>query len=165
MMVGVTVNATSQDIARSVEIAGLDMIQLSGDEDPTVLSDIDVPVIKALRFGAEVTLDEALREVEAWSNAPGPAARIIVEGHAEGSYGGTGTRADWGFVSQIAERYPVVLAGGLTPGNVADAISQAQPVGVDVSSGVETDGAKDLAKIREFVLRSRLSSVSRRPGN
>jgi phosphoribosylanthranilate isomerase len=164
MIVGVIVNALPEDIARDVEVGGLDVIQLSGDEDPAVLTHIDVPVIKALRFGMDVELDEALREVDAWLSAPVPAVRVIVEGHAEGSYGGTGTRANWDLVARIAERYPVVLAGGLTPENVAEAIAVAEPAGVDVSSGVETDGAKDLAKIREFVLRSRLSAVSRRPG-
>jgi phosphoribosylanthranilate isomerase len=164
-LVGVTVNARPESIARDVEIAGLDLVQLAGEEDPAVLAEIDVPVIKALRFRAEVSLDEALREVDAWLSAPKAAARVLVEGHAAGSYGGTGTRADWGFVSRIAERYPVVLAGGLTPDNVSEAIAVARPAGVDVSSGVETDGQKDSGKIRDFVGRSRMNAVSRWPIN
>jgi phosphoribosylanthranilate isomerase len=159
-VVGVTVNAAPSEIAQSVEDAGLNMVQLSGDEMPDILGEIDVPVIKALRFAFGTTLDEAFGLADAWLSGARPASRIIVEGHAEGSYGGTGTRADWEFVARIAERYPITLAGGLTPDNVAEAISVVQPAGVDVSSGVESDGAKDHRKIRSFIERARRGATT-----
>lgn len=153
--VGVTVNAAPEDIARVIAVGALDAIQLSGDEPVSILAGIDVPVIKALRFTAATSLDDAIRQVDAWLSGPRPAERVIVEGHAEGSYGGSGARADWEFVARIAARYPIVLAGGLDPDNVAEAIETVQPQGVDVSSGTETDGVKDHTKIRAFVRNAR----------
>lgn len=156
--VGVTVNASPGEIRRATQIAGLDAVQLSGDEDSSVLPDIDLPVAKMLRFPSGTSLDAALREVEGWLSGPKPAIRVMVEGHVDGSYGGTGSRADWVLVAQIAERYPIVLAGGLTPDNVVEAVSAANPAGVDVSSGVETDGVKDHEKIRIFIAKARRSA-------
>lgn len=154
-IVGVTVNATPADIASVVRDGGVEAIQLSGDESPDVLGDIDVPVFKALRFPVGTSFEDATREVDRWFSAADPVARVIVEGHAPGSYGGTGTRADTELVSKIALRYPIVLAGGLTPDNVAGAIAETRPWGVDVSSGVEIDGEKDARKIRTFIERAR----------
>lgn len=154
-IVGVTVNTTAEEITQMVETAGLETVQLSGDESTGILDRLDLPVIKVVRFPEGVTLDDAMREIDPWFAASKPVARVIVEGHAPGSWGGTGTRADWSFVETLAVRYPVVLAGGLDPDNVGEAISTARPWGVDVSSGVETDGRKDAAKIREFVRAAR----------
>jgi phosphoribosylanthranilate isomerase len=159
-LVGVTVNAEPDVIVRDVEIAGLDMIQLSGDESPDVLDRYDLPVIKALRFEAGVTFDDAIRRVAAWLDRPKAARHVIIEGHADGSFGGTGTRADWDLAAGIARRYPVILAGGLAPDNVEDAIRIVQPFGVDVSSGTESNGVKDHAKIRAFAQHAQRSAAS-----
>lgn len=157
-MVGVTVNATPQAIDDAVQVGGVEAIQLSGDETPDVLDWIDVPVFKVLRFAEGTSFEDATREVDAWYAAAKPAARIIVEGHAPGSYGGTGTRADLALVEKVALRYPIVLAGGLDPDNVVAAIAEVRPWGVDVSSGVETDGEKDPAKIVAFIERARAAA-------
>lgn len=150
-LVGVVVNPTPDEIAPIVAESEIDMIQLSGDQTPDILANIDVPVIKALRFPSGMPPDNALREVSSWLDGPNPAQHIIVEGHADGSYGGTGTRAEWTLVAEVAKRYPVILAGGLDPDNVAGAVSDVRPFGVDVSSGIETDGVKNHDKIRRFV--------------
>jgi phosphoribosylanthranilate isomerase len=154
-IVGVTVNTSPQEIARMMETGRLETIQLSGDESPEVLDRIEVPVIKVMRFPEGMSLEDAMREIDPWFAASKPVSRVIVEGHAPGSWGGTGTRADWSFVETLAVRYPIVLAGGLDPDNVGEAITSARPWGVDVSSGVETDGRKDASKIREFVRAAR----------
>jgi phosphoribosylanthranilate isomerase len=79
----------------------------------------------------------------------------MVEGYSERGAGGTGTLADWALAADIARHRPFILSGGLDPGNVTRAISLVRPVGVDVSSGVEVDGAKDPERIRRFVTASR----------
>ncbi len=119
-----------------------------------------MPVIKAFRFPEGTSLDDAARVIEPWFSAARPAARVIVEGHAPGAYGGTGMPADWSLVARLGERFPVVLAGGLTPENVADAVREARPWGVDVSSGVERDGQKDPEMIYQFVTRARQAYAS-----
>jgi phosphoribosylanthranilate isomerase len=159
-MVGVVVNATPNEIALAVAISGVDMIQLSGEETPDILESIDVPVIKAVRFADGTTLEDARRVVGAWLDRPRPAHWVLVEGHAPGSHGGTGTVADWDQVSRIASGYPVWLAGGLSPDNVADAIALVRPQGVDVSSGVEVGGVKDAARIRAFLGEAHCPGIS-----
>jgi len=154
-LVGVVVNASPGEISALVEESGVDMIQLSGDEAPEILASIDVPAIKALRFPSGLPVEDALRQVSVWLDGPRPVDHVIVEGHADGSYGGTGTRADWAFVAEVAKRYPIILAGGLDPENVGDAISAVRPFGVDVSSGIETNGVKDHGKIRRFFASAR----------
>jgi phosphoribosylanthranilate isomerase len=69
----------------------------------------------------------------------------------DGSYGGTGQTGDWRLAAEASRRWPIILAGGLTPANLAEALTVVAPRGVDVSSGVETDGAKDIAKIARFL--------------
>ncbi len=150
-LVGVVVNASAAEIAESVETSGVDMIQLSGDERPEMLDELEVPVIKALRFATGTAVDEARREIARWLDRPRPATWVLVEGHVPGSYGGTGTVADWALAARLAEEFPVWLAGGLAPDNVAAAVEQVRPFGVDVSTGIETDGVKDAAKIRSFI--------------
>jgi phosphoribosylanthranilate isomerase len=158
--VGVVVNASAQEIARNVSDGALDMIQLSGDEEPDILDDIDVPAIRMVRLGMGTPVDEARREVTRWLDRTRPAHWIFVEGHAAGTYGGTGTRADWDLVAALAREFPLWLAGGLEPGNVAEAINAVRPFGVDVSSGIETDGAKDPEKIGSFLANAQASSRS-----
>lgn len=155
-MIGVVVNVRPDELASICAESGLDMIQLSGDESPDILTETNVPVVKALRFSAGLSTDEALREVSAWLDGPSRAQHVIVEGHSDGSYGGTGTRADWMLVAELARRYPVILAGGLNPDNVGDAMAAVRAKGVDVSSGIETEGKKDAGKIRDFVARARI---------
>lgn len=155
LAVGVVVNESPSAIDEIVRMSGIDIVQLSGDEAPATLAEIELPVWKALRFPAGTTFDDASRMVESWLAAPRPAQAVLIDASVPGQYGGTGHVADWDLAALLALRYPVVLAGGLTPGNVAGAIGSVRPTGVDVSSGVEVDGAKDPVRIAAFIEASR----------
>ena len=149
--VAVTVNETSESIRRILDTTAVDIIQLSGDESPALLRDIDTTFWKALRFTTGTTLDDARRAIEPWVEGPHRVSAILLDAAVDGSYGGSGHTADWTLSARLAEQYPVILAGGLSPENVGDAIQQVDPMGVDVSSGVESGGSKDHGKIRDFV--------------
>lgn len=153
--VGVTVNESAATLNELRETARLDALQLSGDEDPAILDDLDGIVWKALRFEPGTTVDAASREIEPWLDHHRRVEVVLVDAYVRGMYGGSGHQADWDLARQLSERYPVVLAGGLSPDNVSGAVEQATPLGVDVSSGVETDQRKDPDKIRRFVSSAR----------
>lgn len=152
-VVGVVVNETAAAINDMVRAAGLDVAQLSGDESPDLIDDLDLPAWKTVRFAAGTMFDVARRELERWLDRARPPQRLLVDAAVPGHYGGSGVRADWDLAARLASEYPLVLAGGLDPENVAEAITSVRPAGVDVSSGVETDGGKDVAKIGQFVAR------------
>lgn len=152
--VGVFVNESAGHVSAVVSAAGLDVVQLSGDEAPDILEKISVPVWKAFRFAAGTTFDAACRIIEPWLTHHNPVAAIMTDAAVLGRHGGTGHRADWELAARLAERYPVILAGGLDASNVADAIRTVRPEGVDVSSGVEVGGIKDHTSIRNFIAAS-----------
>jgi phosphoribosylanthranilate isomerase len=150
--VGVFVNPAADEVAEVAARVGLAAIQLSGDESPELCAQIAAatgkPIIKAVRLRDEhsvATLDGYLRA----------GATLLVDTPARGLYGGAGETGDWSLARRVAERWPIILAGGLTPANVAEAVTTVTPRGVDVSSGVETDRAKDIAKVRAFITRAR----------
>jgi phosphoribosylanthranilate isomerase len=157
-LVGVFVNQPAGYMLDIAGACGLDALQLSGDEGAAIVGELradrpDRMIIKALRLagaGGE----------QSWLDAGAP-VRLLVDAHVPGAYGGAGVVGDWTRAAQLARRRAIVLAGGLTPGNVAEAITQVQPWGVDVSSGVETDGIKDHAKIQAFVATVRAADLAR----
>lgn len=150
-VVGVVVNETAESLSDLIERSGIDLIQLSGDEPSDLLDHLAIPVIKAIRLQPGQSVNDAERTIARWLDHRHPVDAILLDAHVAGHYGGTGRRVDWTIAAELAERYPVILAGGLTPENVSDGIRQVAPFGVDVSSGVETNGTKDHQKIREFV--------------
>lgn len=154
-IVGVTVNKSASDLHELFEVARLDMLQLSGDEAIDILDELDMPVIKVLKFPAGTSMDSATSEVDAWLSHRHAPELVMVEGHNPDAHGGTGTMADRKLVGEITVRYPVVLSGGLTPDNVAESIRILRPIGVDVASGTETDGMKDPEKLTAFVRNAR----------
>lgn len=154
-LVGVTVNATAADIRRIVEVGTIDIVQLSGDQSPDLLDEIDIPVIKTIHVGADMSTDELDRLTDPWLDHPRPAIAIHIDAKVTGHYGGTGVRADWSHAAHLAARYPALLAGGLNPGNVFEGIQAVAPRGVDVSSGVEIAGEKDLALVEAFIAHAR----------
>lgn len=146
-LVGLFVNAALAVINDVAAQVGLDYVQLCGEEPVTMLPHLNCKVIKAVRCGGQPDVDDLLREVEAWHSA---GATILLD--APGVGGGHGKLADWQYAASVARRYPIILAGGLNPGNVAEAVAMVQPAAVDVSSGVERErGAKDANLIRQFI--------------
>jgi phosphoribosylanthranilate isomerase len=145
-IVGLFVNEAPARMLAIARQCSLDTIQLSGDEPSEVAEQLPgIALFKAIR------LDSAPSEADWLKADQAPNVRLLVDAHVPGSYGGAGVLADWGRAAELASRRPIVLAGGLTPENVDAAIRQVQPWGVDVSSGVETNGLKDATKIWAFV--------------
>jgi len=154
--VGVFVNAPSSEICGLVERLHLGAVQLHGDESPEMLADLGpVKVLKVVGVASEADLDPARRlrdRAEALGRPPD--AYLVDARVAGGPRGGTGRVADWSLAARMqAEGFrPLVLAGGLGPENVAEAIRAVRPWGVDSSSGTEASpGEKSPEKIRAFV--------------
>jgi phosphoribosylanthranilate isomerase len=143
--VGVFANQSEQEVMRSAEMAGLDYIQLHGNESASFAKRMPLPVIKAFAIHSEEDL-ENLHDY--------PADYLLVD-LPKGS-SGQGLTLDWGML-QKAELplNKIFLAGGLTPENVGEAISTVFPFAVDVASGVETNGKKDAKKIKAFITESK----------
>ncbi len=145
-VVGVFVNSAAQEVNRIADHCQLDWVQFSGDETPAECARIERPVIKAIRVGDR--LPDELNEAGAVLRQK---FLYLLDARVDGKYGGTGTRFDWQIAREVCTRLPVMLAGGLIPENVAEAIKSVHPWGVDVSSGVETGGIKDMVKVRAFI--------------
>lgn len=142
--VGVFVNPEPEEVTAAIASCGLMMLQFHGDEPAEFCSQFGLMAIKAFRIRDAASL-AALADypTEAW----------LLDAWSPAAHGGTGERFNWDLAVQAkALGRPVLLAGGLTPENVAEAVKQVRPFGVDVSSGVESaPGLKDAAKIRAFV--------------
>lgn len=150
MVVGVFVDASAVEINQVVRAAGLDLVQLHGDEPPELLTEIACPVIKVVR----PPLGTAPSDVAGWftrfAAVPNAPLLYLVDGYTPDAAGGVGVRSDWDLAAALAADWPLGLAGGLDPANVGEAIRTVRPAAVDVSSGVETDGVKDPTKIAAF---------------
>jgi tryptophan synthase beta subunit len=140
--VGVFVDESEEEVRRIAAQVGLSAVQWHGTETPAYAARLGVRVIKAVRADAA-----ALAGLDEWPET----TTLLVDATDAERRGGTGSTADWAMASRMARRRPIVLAGGLTPENVAQAIREVRPAGVDVSSGVESSpGVKDHAALRRF---------------
>jgi len=150
-VVGVFVNAPSSQVNEIADFCALDLVQLSGDESWEYCREVVGPIIKAIRVDQQSPA-ELYTELSAGSKLP-PSQKFItlLDSQVEGKYGGTGESFDWKLVQQVAKRFPVIIAGGLTAANVGQLVREVKPWGVDVSTGVESNGLKDASKIRAFV--------------
>lgn len=145
LRVGVFVNAGSDLPRRLVEEGFIDVVQLHGDETPAdaeVFRNAGIPFLKAIGVKGLADLDLARGF---------GAAGILLDAHAPGVYGGTGRTIDWALARSFAERnpdLPLILAGGITPENIAEAIQAVRPAALDVASGAELrPGVKDFGKV------------------
>lgn len=153
--VGVFVKETAAAINATADEAGLDWVQLSGDEPAALGRELERPVVMVVHVGGETSKVLARRLDAMEKELKGHQHLFLLDTHTKHAYGGTGTAFDWDAAKFAAGRFPVIVAGGLTPENVTDAIEALHPWGVDVSTGVETDGDKDADKIREFIRKVR----------
>ena len=152
LVVGVFVNSAAAEVNRTADYCGLDWVQLSGDEPWGFCREIERPVIKVVRVSRNNRPEQVLRDLEYGSKVLGKKKHMFhLESNASDKYGGSGMKFDWKLAKPIAEKFPVIVAGGLTPDNVAEAIKVISPWGVDVSTGVETKGVKDMTKIMKFI--------------
>lgn len=142
-LVGVFANASATAVEQIAANCNLSVVQLHGDEKWLDYADIKMPIWRAFRL-----LDhKPVPDLSPWL-----VERFVIDSAKGSSYGGTGEIADWETAASIAKERALILAGGLNPENVASAIAQVMPGGVDVSSGVESFcGKKDWQKMREFV--------------
>jgi phosphoribosylanthranilate isomerase len=146
-LVGVFVNAHLDEVVGVADGLGLTMVQLHGDEGPSYCAEVarrtGAKLIKAHRVRARADL----QALEAFHTD-----YHLLDAHVPGRWGGTGETFDWELVAARRSPVPLILSGGLTPDNVADAIAATHPYAVDVASGTEAaPGVKDLAKVEAFV--------------
>ncbi|MCL6447194.1 MAG: phosphoribosylanthranilate isomerase [Armatimonadetes bacterium] len=146
--IGVFVDAPLHEVQEIARFCGLDAVQLHGSESPRYCRLAGLPVIKAFRVGAG-DLTGAVGSYDA--------AAILLDTYVPGRAGGTGKSFDWRLAGKLKLNYAgrIILAGGLNAQNVQEAIRIARPDGVDVSSGVETNGRKDREKIKEFIKKAK----------
>ena len=156
LIAGVFADQQATGVNELAATAGLDLVQLSGAEDADYIAAMTPPVLKAVHVAPETSAEDVLEAA-----APGGAAVIMLDTASAEARGGTGQTFDWTGAAEVAERLPIMLAGGLTPENVAEAVATVEPWAVDVSSGVETDGAKDVEKIRAFIRAAKGAGVGR----
>ena len=165
LLVGVFVNETASYMASVLENCHLDLAQLSGDETPNLLGDPDSPLYgrgyKALR---PYSIEEGVIEAE-WYQSERRLPQqpsILIDSRHKGLYGGTGQTSDWVLAAGLAREIPgLMLAGGLKPDNVAEAIRQVKPFAVDAASGVESSpGKKDHDLVRAFINNARKAGES-----
>ena len=150
-LVGLFANQTIEDVNEIVSRCELDYVQLCGDEDSNYWADIEARVIKQIKVPTNLNDNEVVDLIDLSLDKTVKAGAIpLLYRFEEGKLGGTGKVFDWSILQGISEKYDFMLAGGLTPDNVSEAIRVATPWAVDVSSGVEKNGDKDEYLIIEF---------------
>ena len=162
--VGVFVNASAPEVAAIAADVGLHAVQLHGDEPADLLAQIPLKLSIVRAFRCDVRGLAPLADyLEACRGSGRLPDAVLIDADATDGYGGTGRVADWEQIAlerELIGEIPLILAGGLTPANVADAIDAVRPDGVDVASGVEsTPGRKDRALVEQFVAAAREAFV------
>ncbi len=158
-LVGVFVNMPVEQVKAILTDCSLHLAQLHGDESPEMLAALGGRAFKAVRLTTDVEADKRIltdvhfTDFERYTRLRnGLSPTLLVDAAVKGAYGGTGVTADWSAAADLAKRFPLLLAGGLTAENVGAAMRQVRPWGVDTASGVEASpGKKDAEKMKAFV--------------
>lgn len=146
--IGVFVNEKTKRLEEVTNLSGIDVVQLHGDEPPE-MCDISRRVIKAIRV-------KSVESLETLKNYKDRVSTFLLDTFRPDSVGGTGQIFDWDIAQKAKQFGRIILAGGLTPDNIAEAIKRVRPYGVDVSSGVESKvGKKDHKKMKLFIERAK----------
>ena len=158
--VGLFADQPLGEVVETIKSCGLDLAQLCGKESPDYCTEVSertgAEIIKVLHISASETGGSIKGVGERLAIYQQAGCHITLDRLVEGLQGGTGQSFDWSVAAQLShEGYEFLLAGGLTPENVAEAVAQVQPWGVDVSTGVETGGQKDAEKVRAFINNAR----------
>lgn len=160
--VGVFVDTPASVINQIADTCGLDWVQLSGNETWQNCLQINRPIIKSIRVSKEQYAAKTDTIMEAGAHALGNHQYLyMLDTAVKGKFGGTGTSFDWRQARPLTEKFRIIIAGGLTADNVPSVIATAGPWGVDVSSGVESNGVKDNNKIKAFIEAVRRVDVNR----
>ena len=140
--VGVFVDSPIEEILSIIERTGIQCVQLHGNESPTEYSKLNIPIIKSFRVDKHFEADTLLRF---------PGAAYLLDTFVKGTLGGTGKTFDWNVAVSAKVYGRIILAGGLTPDNIIEAINKVQPYSIDISSGVESvPGKKDKMKLQQL---------------
>lgn len=161
-VVGLFADQPLEEVDRLAECCGLDMVQLCGSESLEYCGQVGVPVIKVLHVSDSLAGEDGVALLAQEMGALRERDHLVaLDRKVEGLQGGTGQSFDWDIAKTLAMKgFSFLLAGGLTPETVGSAVRTVRPWGVDVSSGVETGGEKDVEKIRAFIHAAR----SAKPG-
>ena len=160
-VVGVFVNMPAPAVNRIARACNLDWVQLSGTETWAYCQMIDRPLIKVVHVEAGQSPEEVRDRLAQGDQALSQQEhRYLLDSRLGDRYGGTGITFDWGLAGEVAREFPLIIAGGLTPENVGEAIKTAAPLGVDISSGVEVDGVKSAVRIKAFIEAVRRADAS-----
>ena len=158
-IVGLFADQAIEEVAGIVEFGGLDRVQLCGKESVEYAGQTGCDVIKVVHVAESATATDDAGTGAQVKEFSGVGHLVTLDRYVEGIQGGTGVGFDWDVAASLSQAgHPFLLAGGLTPENVSKAITKVHPWGVDVSSGVETNGKKDHAKIRDFMHEARAAS-------
>ena len=143
--VGVFVNEDAAAVNSAADLAGFDLIQLHGEESPAFCQRINRPVIKALRVGPDTAADDLADQIARYKDV---AESILLDTWHPTLKGGTGLTFNWAQANAVASLAPVMLSGGLSPDNIAEAVRTVQPWGIDMSSSLESSpGQKEFARV------------------
>ena len=150
--IGVFANEEQKVVRDIMEKCGLALAQIHGDETPAYCESLERPILRGIRLKDRGSF-LAMAEYKGRAGVRG----FLVDAFSESAFGGTGKTADWDLAAEAAKAAPILLAGGLNPENVQEAIQKVKPYGVDVSSGVEASpGKKDSEKVKAFIRAAKL---------
>lgn len=160
VIVGVFVSLEAKEVNHIADYCRLDRVQLSGDESWQYCQEIEKPIIKAIHVPEGGVAKNIIADIEKGYRLLGKEKFIcLLDTHSTSVYGGSGQVFDWQLAREVSARFPVIVAGGLTPDNVGKLVQEVKPWGVDVSSGIESNGRKDISKIKDFIRAAKAEQI------